>query len=106
MATKSKVLEVPWIGPDLVDYVGGWNQDKIIWLPNEPFMAMLKLEGYTRGRSAAQFKWKHVITGGTMNMFMTDMTDLLQNNTLHCGAILTTWIIKKRGSNYGIAQVK
>jgi hypothetical protein len=72
------------------------------WRPNVPFEAKLQLEGYSRGRSAANFD---VIDehGRKYTIFLTDMLDILQKHGIVKGwTEKLTWAFCKRGQNYGI----
>ncbi|MFD8650691.1 hypothetical protein [Streptomyces mirabilis] len=72
------------------------------WRPNNPFPALLILEGTTRGLSAARFVW-HSDKGSRFEMFMLDAADLMRANTnLYGGTVDTWWTVQKRGKNYGV----
>lgn len=76
------------------------------WRRNDLFAAVLEIEGFGRGRSAAYFEWSdghgHVYT-----MFLTDMVDLLKRGTIKKGRTGNhLWNIAKRGKNYGIKLVQ
>ena len=70
------------------------------WVDNYTFEAVLTYVGYSRGRSAAGFKFKD--NSYEYYMFMTDMDDVLKNKTLYKGRVSGKWTFIKRGMNYGI----
>jgi hypothetical protein len=72
------------------------------WRPNAPFRAVMTIDGFSRGRSAANF---NVIDrhGTPYTVFLTDMLILLQTTTITKGKTeLLTWSFCKRGQNYGV----
>lgn len=75
------------------------------WRDNVPVAMSLKLTGMERGRSAARFVW---VNGRDEKfpMFMTDIADLVISHGHRIGVgglVRGSWIVKKRGANYGIA---
>lgn len=112
----SKVIEAPFADGSLLEWDGyssqgvyrRWDPEKkesvestIEMRKIEPFNATMVVADFRRGRSAAQFIWKDE-AGNTYPMFMRDMVDLLKNRTIESGKITDTWIVQKRGANYGI----
>lgn len=75
------------------------------WRLNDPFEETLQFEQMQRGRSAAYSLWKDP-EGHTYPMFMSDLEELLINKIIRNGVVRCTWIVKKRGSNYGIGLYK
>ena len=74
-----------------------------IWKQNEVFEANLRVESFSRGRSAANFNVKNMQTGAEYTMFLTDFLDLLQKHVLDHGETpRLKWCFAKRGANYGI----
>lgn len=71
------------------------------WRPNEPFQATLTLQELARGRSAAYFWWTDQ-DGHRYPMFMSDMVEVVKLATTVGGVVTDTWIVRKRGQNYGI----
>lgn len=71
------------------------------WRPNEPFTATMTLQELARGRSAAYFWWTDQV-GHRYPMFMSDMVDVVKLATTAGGVVTDTWIVRKRGANYGI----
>lgn len=59
--------------------------------------------GYGRGRSAAYFEWETMY--GKMQMFMTDMDELLKKTTIVNGTVSGHWGFKKFGSNIGVCYL-
>lgn len=103
---KSKVTEAPYNGNSLCHYPGWYGQDEVTnWKPNEPFSKMLHLIEMCRGRSAAYFVWCDE-DGNKFPMFMSDMYDVVQHADINSGRVFARWIVKKRGSNYGIGLAK
>lgn len=85
---------------ELKSYVGYQSKDDE-WVPNEPFHAILTLQGSARGRSSATFNW--VDSDGTRYpMFMASMTYLLENSDVFHGSVEGQWIVVKKGTNYGL----
>ena len=72
------------------------------WRPNEPFAAKLLFQGPQRGRSAAYFNWHDPETNTRYPMLMSGMSDLLTRSVVDYGVTFGTWIVVKRGQNYGI----
>lgn len=73
-----------------------------VWKPNAPFEAVMTLEGYSRGRSAANFDVVDE-NGVKYTIFMTDFVDLLQRHSVIAGKTeKLTWSFCKRGQNYGV----
>jgi hypothetical protein len=93
------------IAPDgsLLHYPISYDDHAMKEVP--PFCARLTLTGSLRGRSAAYFMWKDE-TGASFPMFLSDMTDLLNNGSVVKGVAAEQWQICKRGANYGIRRVK
>lgn len=86
----------------LIGHVDAWNRDKVRWQPNVPFRAVLTIDSFSRGRSAANYDLldRH---GNQYTMFMTDMLDLLLTTTITKGKTeLLMWSFCKRGQNYGV----
>lgn len=79
--------------------------DAIVWKENYEFIDTLVLDGYSRGRSAANFNLKSKSDGKNYNLFMKDTLHLIQNATVYKGEIHAKWTFVKRGSNYGIQLV-
>jgi len=89
---------------DLLTYVhmSYTPADTVEWRDNVPFTATMTLTGTTRGRSAARFVFKDE-AGHRYEMFMASMLELLTTRGCAVGGIVSgTWIIVKRGSNYGL----
>lgn len=85
---------------ELMSYVGypGKTDE---WIPNEPFHAILTLQGSSRGRSSAVFNWTDS-EGTRYPMFMASMTYLLENSDVFHGTVEGQWIVVKKGTNYGL----
>lgn len=87
------------LGMELREFAYGGND---IWLPNDPFEATLVLVNYERGRSAARFIWEDPDTSTRYPMFMSGMVDLVKGHRIEKGVATATWIVVKRGQNYGL----
>lgn len=73
------------------------------WLQNETFEANLSVDGFSRGRSAANFTVKNMQTGAKYTMFLTDFLNLLKEHVLDHGETpRLKWQFTKRGQNYGV----
>ena len=92
-------------GGSLMHYAGGYPSITPDWRPNEPFEARLVINGTRSGRSAKYFIWSDTEHDSREHpMFAADMVDLLCRATIEPGGIVhARWIVRKRGSNYGIA---
>lgn len=90
------------LGWELMEYAA---YKEIEWRPNDPFETTLVLVGQERGRSAARFIWEDPTTQTRYPMFMSGMLDLVKNHTIIKGIVTATWIVVKRGQNYGLEAV-
>lgn len=82
----------------------GWgaNGNTIDWRPNEPFTATIRLHSLERGRSATRF-WYVDETNKVMYPFFGDtVVETLKELDSFKGEITGTWIVVRKGSNYGI----
>lgn len=87
------------LGWELMEYPA---HKEIDWRPNDPFEATLVLIDYERGRSAARFIWEDPTTQTRYPMFMSGMVDLVKGHKIIKGIVTATWIVVKRGQNYGL----
>lgn len=71
---------------------------------NFEFVDTLKMEGMSRGRSAAYFLFRRKSTGTQVIVFMTDLIDLFAHANHGCVTGLFTFC--KRGQNYGCRMVE
>ncbi|WP_238009469.1 hypothetical protein KZZ52_26640 [Dactylosporangium sp. AC04546] len=95
------MTEVPYDGDgNLLHYVDPWATPTM--RPNEPFKAALQVEMMESGRSAKYLIWRDG-DGRRFPMFIIDLVDMLQRAEVLQGAVEATWIVRKRGQNYGIA---
>lgn len=88
-----------------------WQQRQDpIYKDNYEFDATLRIEGFHRGRSAANFTMVDNYRKNKYNMFMSDLVEALKGvgaEPGENGAILTgRWTFCKKGSNFGIKLVK
>ena len=84
-------------------YVGGWSHsDHISWRPNEPFEATLTIRRLERGRSAARFWFEDETNKIYYPFFGQTLVDMLSVSEMKNGKVTGTWIVVKKGSNYGI----
>lgn len=96
-----KDFQIPFDDHGMQQYP--WEYSKgFRWEDNRVFDATLTLNGFSRGRSAAGFRFVDE-KGNSYYMFMTDMVSLLLLRTvIDHGKVLGTWTFCKRGSNYGV----
>ncbi len=74
----------------------------IDWRPNEPFEATLTLRRLDRGRSAARFWFEDEDSKTFYPFFGQTLVDMLSESTMINGRVKGTWIVVKKGANYGI----
>lgn len=98
----TSVTEVPYDADgNLLHFADRWAvPDR--WVPNEPFRACLEVEGTVSGRSAKYLIWRGT-DGRRFPMFVADLVDLLRRTDVTMGVVEATWIVRKRGQNYGVA---
>lgn len=78
----------------------------VTWKDNHTFEAVLKLEGTTRGQSAARFIWSDE-ENRLYEMFISDMAGLVKSGAvIERGCCGTKWTFTKKGQNYGIKVAK
>lgn len=94
-----------------------WVSNPAEWKDNCSFYANLEFKSMSRGRSAANFEAvlhqvdgdlfpEGFLEGCHVNIFMTDMLEIIQNTNISKGVTDThLWTFCKRGSNYGIQLV-
>lgn len=87
--------------PALREYAGGYEKD-LEWKPNEPFTATLSIVSLERGRSAARFWFEHSETGVLYPVFGQGLVEILAKSNVYAGEVSGTWIVVKKGQNYGI----
>lgn len=79
------------------------DNDAVDWRDNEPFEAVLTLQGAQRGRSSAYLVWADE-QGCEYPMFIRDLTDLLRERGVRKGGkVSARWHAVKRGLNHGVA---
>lgn len=77
--------------------------DNIWWRPaDKPFFAVLNFTGFTRGRSAARAEFQINTRGGTVEMFLRDLSDMLKAGHFIKPSMDGHWVVVKRGENYGV----
>ena len=74
----------------------------IEWRPNEPFVATLTIRYLERGRSAARFWFEDESTNTMYPFFGQTLVDMLAGSNMIQGRVTKTWIVVKKGANYGI----
>lgn len=91
---------------NLLDYAEYGDVD---WRPNTPFRATLTYDTFTRGQSSAKLVWVDA-EGHRYPMFLSGLDAILRSGEpIIAGGlgfpmrITATWIVVKRGQNYGIA---
>lgn len=111
MTKRNSLKEAPYarrwkyVGDERVEL--GWELQEYVyrdadWRPNDLFEATLVLVGMERGRSAARFIWEDPDTSTRYPMFMSGMVDLVKGHKIIKGVVTATWIVVKRGQNYGL----
>jgi hypothetical protein len=70
--------------------------------PNVAFTATLILDSMRTGRSAKYLVWRDA-DGHHYPMFISDLTTMLPLVTVRRGVVSGTWIVRKKGQNFGIA---
>lgn len=104
------------IGYELMEYTsgppgeqrtdGGWHSQgidrSIEWRPNDPFDATLTIRRLERGRSAARFWFEDEATKTMYPFFGQTLVDMLSASVMDHGKVTGTWIVVKKGANYGI----
>jgi hypothetical protein len=110
----TQVENVSFDGVTLMEYTygrpgeqttGGWNGrggDRIEWRDNVPFEATLTIRNLERGRSAARFWFEDVDNQVRYPFFGQTLVDMLSESVMDHGKVTGTWIVVKKGSNYGI----
>ena len=88
-------------GEQLTD---GWGQNAnpIDWRANDPFDATLRIVRLERGRSAARFWFRDETNLIEYPFFGQTLVDMLSASTMVNGVVSGTWIVVKKGANYGI----
>lgn len=69
---------------------------------NTPFIDTLECIDYGRGRSAAYFRFKSLLTGIHYYMFLSDLMAIIP--LMQEGRISGTFKFAKKGQNYGIQR--
>ncbi len=72
---------------------------------NYEFDALLKLESITKDRASVSFEFTNIEQGGTLNMFVKDLTAMLKSATMSSGLISGRWTFVKKGRHYGIIRI-
>ena len=75
-----------------------------VWMEVEPFDAVLRFKGYSRGQSAAYFTWQDVYSDIKYPMFLKQLSELITTSNIVNGVARARWEIIKRGMNYGIQK--
>src|SRR6187402_2245793 len=75
---------------------------KVIWRENvQPFPAILRFDGFSRGRSSANFTLSE--GAAKYEMLSNDLLAAIQSGVkIEGGSISGTFAVKKRGANYSI----
>ena len=96
--------------PYVATYSNG-TCDKTIWKDNFVFTAVMKIDGYGRGRSSATFDLLDMKTNLRYSVFMQEMFAILQNCHIESGIITKDgdyacdWTFCKRGTNFSLKLV-
>lgn len=80
--------------------------NQVVWKDNYEFEEEMLIEGYSRGRSAANFNLQSTVDKRNYNVFMKDILEIMQNCTISESKVKAKWTFTKRGANYGIKLVK
>lgn len=107
-ATRREVIDFD--GHTLMEYTSGSpgdqtharRDDRIDWRPNDPFQATLTIRRLERGRSAARFWFEDEANKTYYPFFGQTLVDMLSVSDMKHGKVSGTWIVVKKGSNYGI----
>ncbi|WP_106318775.1 hypothetical protein [Actinoplanes italicus] len=70
--------------------------------PNVAFDATLTLDSMRTGQSAKYLIWRDA-DGHHYPMFISDLTVMLPLVTVRRGVVSGTWIVRKKGQNFGVA---
>lgn len=104
---KSKFL-VPYRNGELQQYAYGnsfghpeYGRSGEEWRENIPFEATMTISDMYSGRSAKGLIWTDE-NGKKYTMFVSDAIELLAKTVINKGSVTGTWIVRKRGQNYGI----
>lgn len=107
---ETKTEKILFDGYTLMEYTSGAPGDQttmgrnavIDWRPNDPFTATLTIRELDRGRSAARFWFEDEVNQIRYPFFGQTLVDMLTNSVMDHGKVTGTWIVVKKGSNYGI----
>jgi len=105
MAINSEVRQAPFKKDGGLWHYPQLSQDNLIWEDIEVWEAEMKMVGYNRGRSAAFFLWVDTEDNSSYPMFLTDMSEAVQQAVMDHGVVDGSWTIVKRGQNYGLKLV-
>lgn len=74
------------------------------WRENFEFEAVMCLDDFSRGRSAAYFHLTENETGTKYTMFMTDLMRVIAEVGIGAKGVIprSRWTFAKRGQNYGV----
>lgn len=87
--------------------LSGYPMGKDEWRPNEVFLATLHFQYIGRGRSSAVAVWQDITHNRRLEMFMTDLSDVIAQVGVVAGGHCTAhWTFQKRGMNYGVRLAK
>lgn len=98
----------------LLPYVGyqyGSETDKIAnngrweWKENFVFYDILKFQSFSRGCSSAKAVFKSQVNGKMYEMFLVDLSDLIERAPILHGVVEGFFTFSKRGQNYGVKLV-
>jgi len=97
------VDRVPYDADGSLLHYARTDQPGVNWSDNKPFIRSLQIVRSVRGRSSAYLLWGGA-DGETYPMFISDLIRLLQGQGIRKGGkVTTTWVVVKRGMNYGLA---
>lgn len=89
--------EYPWKDGDIMESYECWGTTM---REASPFHTTLKFLYFTRGRSSS-LAWFVTSDGITVPMFLSNLEEIIPS--LENGQITATWIVVKKGQNYGVA---
>lgn len=94
-----------WTWDDPTDPSRDAEKSPVDWRENQPFFAAFEIDGYRRGRSAAQIYLKRCDDGKAYVMRFARFVEALQNPEFSVNSGKTNlgkWVIEKKGANYGL----
>ena len=82
-----------------------WGRDNTlheVFVPNFEFEDTLIFKHFSRGRSSVKAHFESQNTGKKYEMFISDLEDVILNNSLTNGRVSGKFTFVKKGQNYGV----